>query len=73
MKILPEVKFVDKATDACKGADALAIITEWDEFKQIDLKKIKKTMKKPVVFDGRNIYEPEAMAESGFEYYSIGR
>lgn len=73
LKIMPEVKFVGNAADACKDADALAIITEWDEFKQIDLKKIKKTMKTPVVFDGRNIYEPENMGELGFRYFSIGR
>ncbi len=73
LKIMPEVKFVGNAADACRDADALAIITEWDEFRQIDLKKIKKTMKKPVIFDGRNIYEPENMRELGFKYYSIGR
>lgn len=73
LKVMPEVKFVDNAADACKNADALAIITEWDEFKQIDLKKIKKTMKNPVIFDGRNIYEPEMMKELGFRYFSIGR
>lgn len=71
--VMPEIEFNDNATNACKDADALAIITEWDEFKHIDLKKIKKIMKKPVIFDGRNIYEPENMRELGFEYYSIGR
>lgn len=73
LKIMPEVKFVDNATDACRDADALAIITEWDEFKQIDLKKIKKIMKKPIIFDGRNIYNPEIMEDLGFQYFSIGR
>jgi len=71
--IMPEVEFDDNATNACKDADALVIITEWDEFKHIDLKKIKKIMKKPAIFDGRNIYEPENMQELGFEYYSVGR
>ena len=72
-RIMPEVKFADKAADACKDADALAIITEWDEFRQIDLEKIKKSMKTPIIFDGRNIYDPTEMKEKGFDYYSIGR
>jgi len=72
-RIMPEVKFAGKAADACKGADALVIITEWDEFKQIDLEKIKKTMKAPNIFDGRNIYDPKQMKKNGFDYYSIGR
>jgi len=71
--VMPEVEFDDNATNACKDADALVIITEWDEFRQIDLDKIKKIMKKPAIFDGRNIYEPENMQELGFEYYSVGR
>lgn len=73
LRLMPEVKFAAKAEDACKGADALAIITEWDEFKQIDLAKIKKIMKTPFIFDGRNIYSPAEMKTLGFEYYSIGR
>jgi len=72
-RIMSEVKFADKAADACTDADALAIITEWDEFRQIDLGKIKKSMKTPIIFDGRNIYDPAEMEEKGFEYYSIGR
>ena len=71
--IMPEIKFADKAIDACVDADALLIITEWDEFKQIDLKKIKSTMKTPIIFDGRNIYQPETLKNLGIEYYSIGR
>lgn len=58
---------------ALKNADALVILTEWNEFKQIDLKKIKKLLKQPVVFDGRNIYSPVLMKSLGFKYYSIGR
>jgi len=71
--IMPEVKYAPSALDACKGADALVIITEWDEFKQIDLEKIKKALNQPIVFDGRNIYQPAEMKVKGFEYYSIGR
>jgi UDPglucose 6-dehydrogenase len=59
--------------DALKGADALIIATEWAEFRSPDFKKIKQELKKPLVFDGRNIYNPEHMKDEGFEYYSIGR
>ena len=70
---MPEIKFADKAIDACADADALLIVTEWDEFKQIDLKKVKSTMKTPIIFDGRNIYNPEILKNLNIEYYSIGR
>jgi len=72
-KLIPEVKFSGNALDVCEGADGLVIITEWDEFKQIDLAKLKKTMKKPVIFDGRNIYNKNDLSKIGIEYYSIGR
>ena len=72
-QIMPEVKYVPSALDACREADALIIITEWDEFKQIDLDKIRRVLKRPVIFDGRNIYQPAEMKKHGFEYYSIGR
>jgi len=73
LRIMPEVNFVAKAVDACRDADALAIITEWDEFRHIDLAKIKRLMKSPMIFDGRNIYDPGAMKEKGLKYFSIGR
>lgn len=73
VKILPSVKFSDDAIDACRGADALVICTEWDEFRQIDLGRVRKVLKRPIVIDGRNVYEPEAMRKLGFKYYSIGR
>jgi len=55
------------------GADALAIFTEWQQFRTPDFDLIKQKLKKPVIFDGRNLYEPEYMKKMGFEYYSIGR
>lgn len=58
---------------AVKNSSALIILTEWNEFKQINLKKIKDLLKKPVIFDGRNIYEPKVMKNLGFTYFSIGR
>lgn len=58
---------------AAKNADGLIILTEWNEFKQIDLTKLKKTMKSSVIFDGRNIYDPKLIKSFGFKYYSVGR
>ena len=67
------ITLVDKSYDALKGADALAIVTEWNEFREPDFAKMRKLMKNPVVFDGRNIYRPEVMREQGFTYYAIGK
>lgn len=67
------VEFVDSAYDAVTDADALLILTEWNEFKQANLNKVKATMKSPHVFDGRNIYHPQEMKEAGFTYESVGR
>lgn len=72
-KLVPEVIFVSRSIDACKKADALVIVTEWDEFKQIDLSQVKLLMKSPIIFDGRNIYDPVDMKDLGFKYYSVGR
>ncbi len=67
------VDLIDKSYDALAGADALAIVTEWHEFREPDWAKIKKAMKTPVLFDGRNIYNPEQLRGLGFTYYSMGR
>jgi UDPglucose 6-dehydrogenase len=56
-----------------EGADALLVVTEWNEFRQPDFERMKKLMKTPVVFDGRNIYDPKKMVSMGFNYHSIGR
>lgn len=72
-RVMPCIKFAKTPVDACIGADALLIITEWDEFKQLDLTKVKRAMKSSVIFDGRNIYDVAEMKRIGFEYYSIGR
>jgi UDPglucose 6-dehydrogenase len=68
-----KVTFVDKSYDALKGADALAIVTEWNEFREPDFTKMRKLLKSPVIFDGRNLYSPATMKEQGFTYYAIGR
>ena len=68
-----KVQLVDKSYDALKGADALAVVTEWNEFREPDFARMRKLMRSPVVFDGRNIYSPEQMRAQGFTYFSIGR
>ena len=65
--------FHDRPMDAIKNADALAIMTEWGEFRNPDFSEMRKLMRQSVIFDGRNIYKAEAMREAGFTYYSIGR
>ena len=55
-----------------KGADALALITEWSEFRRPNFEKMYKLMRSPIIFDGRNIYSPRKIREMGFEYYGIG-
>jgi UDPglucose 6-dehydrogenase len=67
------IHYAAHSYDALAGADALAVVTEWNEFREPDFKKIKQLLKSPVVFDGRNIYSPEQMRAHGFDYYSIGR
>jgi UDPglucose 6-dehydrogenase len=67
------VVFAASNYDALKGADALAIITEWNEFRRPDLDRVKGLLKTPVIFDGRNLFSPGQMQQQGFTYYSIGR
>jgi UDPglucose 6-dehydrogenase len=67
------IALCEKSYDALAGADALAIVTEWNEFREPDFNKMRTLMKAPVVFDGRNIYSPEQMQALGFTYFSIGR
>ncbi len=73
-KILKDkVEYCKTPYTALEGADALIIVTEWNEFRTPDYEKIKKLLKKPVIFDGRNLYDLSKMEEMGFTYYSIGR
>jgi UDPglucose 6-dehydrogenase len=67
------VTFATNALDALIGADALAIVTEWKTFRAPDFVAMKAALKSPVIFDGRNLYEPATMVEQGFQYYPIGR
>ncbi len=73
-KILPGISYCQNPYKAAEGADALVIVTEWREFKLLDLERIKQAMKSPIIFDGRNIYDPKRESGlDGFRYYSIGR
>jgi len=72
-QILNDVEFCKDPYEAAKDADALLILTEWSEFKELDLKKIKSLLKNPIIIDGRNIYNPEDLRTEGFTYISIGR
>jgi UDPglucose 6-dehydrogenase len=67
------ILFMKNAYEALNGADALVVVTEWNEFRNPDFDLIKKTLKKPVIFDGRNLYQPETMKNQGFTYFGIGR
>jgi len=67
------VSFASGNYDALKGADCLAIVTEWSEFRRPDFDRMRKLMRAPVIFDGRNLFTPEQMQEHGFTYHSIGR
>jgi UDPglucose 6-dehydrogenase len=67
------ITFTNSAYEAAHGADALLILTEWEEFANLDLDRLRRDLKFPIVIDGRNLYDPEVMAAQGFTYYSVGR
>jgi UDPglucose 6-dehydrogenase len=69
----PGIEIVDSALAALEGADALAVLTEWREFRSPDFATIKARLKTPAIFDGRNLYDPAALKDLGLEYYPIGR
>jgi UDPglucose 6-dehydrogenase len=71
--LLPDVEYLKNAYEVATGADALVLVTEWNEFRQLDLTRIKALMRRAVLVDGRNIYDPAAMKEIGFTYRGIGR
>ena len=72
-KILKDINWKKSAYEAAKNVDCLVILTDWEEFKNLDLDKLKNSMKRPLIYDFRNIFDPDMMTELGFEYYSIGR
>jgi UDPglucose 6-dehydrogenase len=72
-KMLSDVVWCDTAYECMGGADALAIVTEWNQFRALDLARVKKLLREPLLIDLRNIYEPDDMIAAGFAYTSIGR
>jgi UDPglucose 6-dehydrogenase len=69
----PKIVYTQGPYDAVKEANALLIVTEWDEFKSLDLNKVKALMANPIIIDGRNVFNPDEVRSLGFEYYSVGR
>lgn len=72
-KLLPEIEYAKDEYDAISGADALIFVTEWNQFRALDMEKVKSLLKSPKIADLRNIYEPATMRERGFEYVGVGR
>ena len=72
-RILPSIVMCKDAYEACSGADALVIVTEWNQFRMLDLARVRSLMREPILIDLRNIYEPSSMKEAGFLYLSVGR
>ncbi|MBI4335539.1 MAG: UDP-glucose/GDP-mannose dehydrogenase family protein [Candidatus Omnitrophica bacterium] len=72
-KVLKDVRFCENPYEAARASDCLIIVTEWNEFKELDFKRIKKLLKQPLIIDGRNMYEPETMKKMGFRYVCMGR
>ena len=72
-KMLKGITFSKDCYQAVEDADLLIILTEWNEFKQLDLLEIKKLMRKPNIVDGRNIYDPKKVKDMGFAYVGVGR
>ena len=70
---LPDVVLCKSAYETCEGAEALVLVTEWNQFRMLDLERIRRTLRHPVVVDLRNVYHPGAMREAGFHYVSVGR
>ena len=70
---LQDVAFCSDEYDAARGADVLVLVTEWNQFRALDLQRIKKVMKSPRIVDLRNVYEPVDMARLGFVYRCVGR
>jgi UDPglucose 6-dehydrogenase len=72
-EFLPDIEYCDNAYAAATGAEALVVCTEWEEFRQLDLEKLRSLMAHPIVIDGRNVFDPDRMEQLGFIYKSVGR
>jgi UDPglucose 6-dehydrogenase len=72
-RVLKDVEFAEDPYSVAQGSDALVVVTEWNEFKQLDMRRVRKSMRQPILIDGRNIYDPDKMQAMGFIYRGIGR
>ncbi len=72
-KVLPDLSYCKDAYEACENADAVVIMTEWNQFRMLDLEQVRRRLRAPVVVDLRNVYDPKPMQAAGFEYHSVGR
>jgi UDPglucose 6-dehydrogenase len=72
-RYLPDIILAEDPYEMAEGCDAIVVCTEWNEFRHLDLRRIQASMRQPVIFDGRNIYDPENMKRLGFRYYAVGR
>ncbi|MBW2394778.1 MAG: UDP-glucose/GDP-mannose dehydrogenase family protein [Deltaproteobacteria bacterium] len=72
-KLLPDLTYCKDSYEACENADVVVIVTEWNQFRMLDLERVRQKLRRPVVVDLRNVYEPKSMQEAGFEYHSVGR
>jgi len=72
-QVFPQIEYCKNAYEVAEGAHALAVVTEWNEFKLLNLERVKEAMETPIIFDGRNIYDPQRMRRLGFDYHCIGR
>ena len=71
--LLPDVTLCKDSYEACENADAVVLVTEWNQFRMLDLARVQRVMREPVMVDLRNVYEPDPMREAGFRYVSVGR
>jgi UDPglucose 6-dehydrogenase len=72
-RLQPKIELCKDAYQACEGSDAMVLVTEWNQFRMLDLERVKRTLREPVVVDLRNVYKPEPMRQLGFRYVSVGR
>jgi UDPglucose 6-dehydrogenase len=72
-KLGEKISYAETNYDALADADALVVVTDWNEYRHPDFSRVKALLKRPVIVDGRNLYDPEKMGEQGFTYVSIGR
>jgi UDPglucose 6-dehydrogenase len=72
-RVMPEIEYVDSPYAAAEGVDALVVLTQWNEFKQVDLERVAQSMRRPLLVDGRNLYEPAEVRRHGFVYAGVGR